>query len=97
MGPLIGTKPHTGRRTVEASYKNISFTTACKATDKDFRIGDIIEFTSKVKGRPNLYLVREIVVLFEFGARELSTIEKQDASLPDINIVIKTHPLVQKS
>jgi len=63
--------------------------------DKNFKICDIIDFTyNRNKHHPNLYLIREIIIILDFSGKQ--KIEKQDESLPDIEINFKTHPLIQR-
>jgi len=57
--------------------ENINFIQG-HSNEKNFRIGDIIEFISnKQKGVPNCYLIREIMLTFDFNDnKEKKTIEK---------------------
>jgi hypothetical protein len=64
---------------------------------KDFRVCDIIDFGFQKKaGLPERYLIRGIRITLDFSG-ENSKIEKQDEELPDIDIVFKVHPLVNRS
>ena len=63
---------------------------------KDFRVCDILDFTyAKEKKMPNLYLIREICINLDFSGN-YNKIEKEDETLPDIEIFFKIHPIIQK-
>jgi hypothetical protein len=66
-------------------------------SNKDFRVGDLIEFTGQLKKKEftNLYMVRQILVEFNFSP-ESKKIEKEDETLPDVIIEIKVYPVVQE-
>ena len=79
----------------KTSARQRSNTKQEKAYGKDFRIGDIIDFTQqKVKDQANLYLIRDIQIVLDFSGKQ-NKVEKQDKKLPDIEIKFKVHPIIQ--
>ena len=65
---------------------------------KDFRVCDLIDFTfHKQRGKVNLYLIREILIKFDYSGKTDGKIEKLDDPLPDIEIKFKVHPIIQKT
>ena len=80
---------------VVVKIPNIHFKTGGE-DGKNFRVGDLIEFGQKPKGKPYIYLIYVIEVEFDYSksSEKSVKIEKQDDSLPDMKIVLKTHPII---
>jgi hypothetical protein len=66
----------------------------CNNTNRDFSECDLIEFNTglRQKDLPSLYLIREIILTLDYSGKKNQT-EKQDETLPDIDIQFKTHPV----
>ena len=84
-------------KAVDITVSDISFQINRSKVAKDFRVCDLIDFTfHKQRGKVNLYLIREILIKFDYSGKT-DRIEKQDDTLPDIEIKFKVHPIIQKS
>ena len=97
IGKFLSKKTIGQDKVIDITVSSIGFYSFKNKNIKEFRVCDIIDFTfNRKKEWANLYLVRDILVRLDFSGKE-SKIEKQDESLPDIDIVFKTHPVIQKS
>ena len=95
IGKILKKTTIASDKIIDVQVSSIGFFSNKSKSKKEFRVCDIIDFTfNKHKEHPHLYLIREVLIRLDYST---SKIEKQDETLPDIEIIFKTHPIIQKS
>lgn len=100
VGKMLEKKIVVKTKQIIVKYANVTFHMKSAVSTKDFNTGDIIEFTGSTKHKKmsNHYLVRNITVSLDYSKKKdvKSSVEKQDDTLPDVDITFGVHPIVQE-